>query len=253
MERMLRSAWTKATTVAFLAVAAPGAVAAQGGDGFLFKEPRVSLKLETGYGFQRAQGEVFDDIIGRHTLHRRDFDSPYFGGELAIRVNHQWDVAFSVGHQSSSTISEYREYVGTDGLPIEQVTKLRLVPVSVNGKYYLRPRGRSIGRFAWIPERLVPYVGGGLGVMSYRLEQEGEFVNELDPDLPIYVDRPRTDRSAFLARALAGVDFAPHERLVLSGEARYNYSRGSLDEDFREFEQIDLDGLQLVAGIAVRF
>ncbi|MDX1494650.1 MAG: outer membrane beta-barrel protein [Longimicrobiales bacterium] len=250
---MARTTLTAAITAAFLAVAAPGALSAQGGDGFLFKEPRVTLKFETGYGFQRAQGEIFDEVLAVHTLDRRDFDAPYLGGELSVRVSERVDVALGVGHQGASTISEYWDYVGTDDLPIEQVTELQLVPVVVSGKYFLASRGRSVGRFAWIPNKVVPYVGAGLGIMSYRFEQEGEFVNESDPGLPIYQDRLSSDRTTFMARAAAGVNLALGKQFVLNGEARYNYARGSLDQDFSGFGDIDLDGLQLVAGVAIRF
>ena len=248
-----RAVASVATLFALAAVAAPRPIEAQGGDGFMFKEPRVALKFETGYGFQRAQSPLFDDVIGRFTLDRRDFDSPYLGGELGVRVNEQIDIAISVGHQSASTLSEYRDFVGTDDLPIEQVTELRLIPALVSAKYYLKPRGRSIGRFAWVPEKVVPYVGAGIGLMSYRFEQDGEFVDESDPGLPIYNDFLSTARNAFLARAAAGVDLALGTQFVLSGEARYNYSRGPLTNDFSGFGDIDLDGLQLVAGVSVRF
>lgn len=230
---------------------APGALAAQGGDGYMLKEPRVSLKFEAGYGFQRAQGDVFDYSVDRFTLGRRDFDSPYLGGEIGIRLDEQWDIALGVGHQSSSAQSESRPYIGTDGLPIEQVTELRLLPVVASAKYYLLPRGRKIGRFAWIPETIVPFVGAGLGIMSYRFEQEGEFVD--DESLDIYFDRLLSEGNAFLARASAGVDLSVGRQLVLTGEARYGYSRAPMDFDFSGFDDIDLDGFQLVGGISVRF
>lgn len=250
---MAHSTLTAAITAAFLAVAAPSAVSAQGGDGFLFKEPRVTLKFETGYGFQRAQGDIFDEVLAVHTLDRRDFDAPYLGGELSVRVSDRVDVGFGVGYQGASTISEYWDYEGTDGLPIEQITELQLIPVVVSGKYFLASRGRSIGRFAWIPNRVVPYVGAGVGLMSYRFEQTGEFVDESDPGLPIYQDRLTSDRSTFMARGAAGVNLALGRQFVLNGEARYNYARAPLDQDFSGFGDIDLNGLQLVAGVAIRF
>lgn len=250
---MVRDALTRATIVALLAVAAPGMVDAQGGDGFMFREPRVTLRFETGYGFQRAQGAIFDDFVARQTLGRRDFDSPYVGGELAVRVNERFDVAVGVGYQGSSTVSELRDWVGTDDLPIEQVNELRLVPVVVTGRYFLKPRGRTIGRFAWVPEKVVPYVGAGIGLMSYAFQVQGEFVDESDPGFPIYSDRLTTSRNTFMARGAAGVELALGSQLVLNGEARYNYARGSLDNDFSGYGDIDLDGLQLVAGVAVRF
>jgi len=248
---MLRSALKGATAVVLLAVAAPGALVAQGGDGFLFEEPRISLKFESGYGIQRAQGEIFDEVTRVYTLDRRDFDSPYLGGEVGVRVGEQWDLALAVGYQSARTLSEFRDYVGTDDLPIEQITELRLIPVVASAKYFLKPRGRSVGRFAWIPETVVPYVGGGLGVMQYRFEQDGEFI-DFDT-LEIFRDRLTTQDNTLLVRASAGLDIAIAERFVLSGEARYNLARGSVRHDFSGFGNIDLDGLQLVAGVSVRF
>lgn len=240
-----------AALVGALATLAPVGLTAQGGDGYLFQEPRVALKFETGYGFQRAQGDVFDFAVDRFTLGRRDFDSPYLGGEIGIRLAEQWDLAFGVGHQSSSTQSESRPYLGTDGLPILQVTELRLVPVVASAKYYLLPRGRKIGRFAWIPETVVPFVGAGLGIMSYRFEIEGEFVD--DDTLDIYFDRLSSEGNTLLARASAGVDVTIGRQFVLTGEARYGYARAPLDRDWSDFGDIDLDGLQLVGGISVRF
>lgn len=248
---MLRSFVTRAAVVALFAFATPLAVHAQGGEGFLFKQPRVSLKFETGYAFQRAQSDIFDFVVREHTLERSDFNGPYLGAEVAFRLDPRWDLALSVGYQNSSTRSEFREWVDEAGLPIEQVTELTLVPFSVGAKYYLKPRGRSIGRFAWIPERVVPYVGAGIGVMSYRFEQEGDFVDFDTND--IFFDRFVTDRQTFLARAAAGVDIAVGRQFVVNGEARYNYARGSMGDDFSGFGDIDLDGLQLTAGVAIRF
>ncbi len=42
---------------------------------------------------------------------------------------------------------------------------------------YLADPGRSIGRFAWIPNRFAPYVGAGGGAMWYRFRQEGDFID----------------------------------------------------------------------------
>jgi len=154
--------------VAGLAVATPGSLRAQGGDGYLFKEPRVTLKFETGYGWQRASSDIFDFVTTDYTIGRRDFDSPYLGGEFALRLTEQVDLALGVGYQSSSMQSEYRDYVGTDDLPIAQTTSLTQVPLAASVKFYPLPRGTRIGRFAWIPRRVVPFVGAGLGLVHYE-------------------------------------------------------------------------------------
>ncbi|MDH3271536.1 MAG: hypothetical protein OEN56_09405 [Gemmatimonadota bacterium] len=251
MAGMVRSGAVRASILALIFAASAAAVDAQGGDGFLFREPRVAIKFETGYGIQRAQSDIFDFVIEEHTLDRRDFDSPYIGGEVSIKVAPRWDIAFAAGFQSASTLSEFREFVDQDDLPIEQVTELRLIPVTAAAKYYLRPRGRSIGRFAWIPESVVPFLSAGIGVVGYRFEQEGDFVDY--ETLDIFYDRFTTQKQTLLARGGAGVDVSIGRQFVLTGEARYGYARGELGADFSGFGDIDLDGLQLLAGVSVRF
>ena len=252
---MARSSNTfvKQATMALLAAALvfPTVASAQGGDGFLFRQPKVTLKFESGYGFQRAESDLFDFVIEDHTLGRRDFDSPYVGGEIAIRAAERWDVAVAVGFQESSVQSEYREWVDSNDLPIEQVTSLRLVPVTVSAKYYLRERGRTIGRFAWIPNAISPFVGGGVGVVSYRFEQEGDFVDFQTLDI-VYAQL-RADGQAFLARAVAGVNISLNKQFVFTAEGRFGYASDPVTGDFSGYEDVDLAGLQLVGGIAVRF
>ena len=245
-------AWPSAlVAMAGLTLALPEPALAQGGDGFLFKTPSVSIKFETGYGFQRASSEIFDFTLDQLTIGRRDFDSPYVGGEIAFRAADRWDLFFNIGHQSSSVASEFRDWVDSDDLPIEQVTELRLIPATVGAKYYLKERGRAVGRFAWIPTSVAPFVGGAVGVMSYRFEQTGDFIDF--ETLDVFPDRFESEGETFLARALAGVNISLSKQFVFTAEGRYGWASGDLGRDFSGFDRMDLDGLQLVGGLAVRF
>ena len=86
---MIRNASVVALAVI---LTAPTVVSAQGGPGFLFKRPVVSIGIRAGYAVPRAGGDLFgttlDDFIpsGADTLSSVSFNSPYFGGELAIRT-----------------------------------------------------------------------------------------------------------------------------------------------------------------------
>jgi len=123
-------------TAALLASLLPSAVAAQGGRGFLFDSPKVSLGFRAGYAFPRAEGELFDFTREQFILNKWDFSSPYIGGELAVRLSEHWDVALDLGYTYSRSLSEYRDYVGTDGLPVEQETTFETVSGTVGAKYY---------------------------------------------------------------------------------------------------------------------
>lgn len=236
---------------ACVAVFAPGAVKAQGGDGYLFNEPRVTLKLETGYGFARASGDIYDFIIAEHTLDRRDFDSPYIGGELAIRLTSQFDLALAVGYQQTAKQSEFRDYVDEDFLPILQMTELEQVPLTASVRFFPLDRGRKVGRFAWVPRTVSPFVSGGVGLLQYSLQQFGDFVDYETEE--IFTDNFRTDDSAFLGQAGAGVNISISQQILFSLEGRYRWSSGDLEGDFVGFDPIDLNGVQLIGGLAVRF
>lgn len=236
---------------ACVAVFAPGALVAQGGDGYLFNQPRVTLKFETGYGFARASGDIYDFITTEHTLDRRDFDSPYIGGEIAIRVTNQLDLALGVGYQQTSKQSEFRDWVDADLLPIQQVTELEQIPLTASLRYFPLDRGQKVGRFAWIPRKYTPFVSAGAGVVQYSLQQFGDFV-DYDTE-EIFSDDFRTDDSAFMAQAGAGLNISLTQQILFSFEGRYRWSSGDLEGDFVGFDPIDLNGVQLIGGLAVRF
>ncbi len=178
MRRSIRESASRTVMMAvLLAVGAPAAAFAQGGEGYLFKRPRITIKFETGYGFQRASSDIFDFVIEEHTVGRRDFDSPYLGGEIGLRLSERLDLAFNFGGQYGSVGSEFREWVDTDDLPINQVTELRQMSMVGGVKYYPFDRGRTIGRFVWIPRSVTPFIGAGLGIVSYSFEQIGDFVD----------------------------------------------------------------------------
>ena len=232
-------------------LALPAVGFAQGGSGFLFKQPTVTVKFETGYGLNTTSSEFWDFTRERLTIGKRDFDGPYIGGEIAFRATERWDVALSVGLVQNSVDSEFRDWVDLDDNPIEQVSDFRVVPVTLSAKYYFHDRGRSVGRFAWVPTRLTPYVGAGVGVVSYRFEQVGDFVDF--ETLDIFYDRFVSRGEAALFRGLAGVSVSLGGQFELSAEARYSLASADMSSDFQSFDALDLNGLQGVFGIAIRF
>ena len=256
MSRTTPSGTWKLTLAALAAcLALPSSVAAQGGPGFLFGEPDIMIGFKAGYSMPRAGSDLFFETATEFTIDRDDFRSASLGGEIAVRVSERWDVALGVAYAASRIQSEYEFWFeddgSPDGIPIEQETWFRTVPVTVSGKYYFTDRGRSIGRFAWIPNRVSPFVIGGVGVVSYRFEQTGDFVNY--ETLDIAFDRASATGTAPYVHGGAGVQLSLSKNLVLTGEARYGWASGDLSRDFRGYENLDLAGLHLLAGIAARF
>lgn len=238
----------------FALAASAGALSAQDAD-FLFGEPRVSVGLQVGYAGASAGSEIFDQTRSELTVDRGDFNSALVGLELAFRATERLDIALGVAFAGSETHSEYREWVGNDGLPIPQTTSFMRTPLTASLKYYLQDRGRSIGRFAWVPGAWSPYVGVGGGWTWYRFEQSGEWIDfASDPEaLDIFRGTVMSDGFAPTAHVFAGVEKSLSPRFFLSGEGRYSWASSEMDLDFQGFDAIDLGGFQLVVGIAARF
>jgi hypothetical protein len=234
-----------------------GASAQDGGPGFLFKRPVVSLGIRAGYAVPRAGGELFDFTLdefipsGADTLSSLSFDSPYLGGEIAIRPRERWDIAVGFGWSRSRTISEYRWWVDSSDNPIEQETTFQVVTGTVGAKYYFQDRGRSVGTLTWVPRRLTPFVGTGIGVSSYEFLQEGDFLDS--KTLEVLPDFLESSGEGFIWYASVGADLVLANHAVLTGEVRYSLSNAGVQGSYVGFGDMDLGGLQLMVGMGFQF
>ena len=237
------------------AVIRPGDVAAQGGDGFLFKVPVVTVGFRMGYALPNVGSDLFAHTRDQLTIESGDFAGGYYGGELAVRLSSRLDLAIGVGYAGSSTRSEFREFVevvGNDSLAIEQVTDFWTTPLTLSAKYYLSDRGRSIGRFAWVPSTVNVYVGGGFGFTYYKFDQVGDWVDF--ETLDIFASRFESSGTGVQVHSLAGLDFSINKRVFLTGEGRYLWADAGVNERFFEgFDDVDLSGFQFTVGISARF
>jgi len=239
-----------------LAIAIPGGTlsAQLAGNGYLFHAPYVTFDLRGGYSAASAGSDVFDDVTSQLTLNKRDFGSLTVGGDIAFRVTSQVDLTLDAGYSRASHKSEFRDFVDNNNLPIEQTTTFERIPLTANVKVHLAPTGRSIGRLAWIPSRVVPYVGGGVGMMSYRFRQQGDFVDFNTNDVFNSTFDTQDDGRdwAFIQQVMAGVDYNFSPMFGVTLDARYLHGRGDLGTAFSGYDKIDLSGASASVGISVR-
>jgi outer membrane protein W len=224
---------------------------AQDGKGFLFEPPFGSVTLRGGFDRANASSDIFSFTTTNLSVNRGDFSSPVWALDVGFRLTPRVDLVLGAGASSRSIDSDFRHLIGTDNVPIRQTTKFQRVPVTLSAKYYLTPRDRSIGRFAWIPARFAPFVGVGGGAMWYRFNQAGEFVDQETND--IFRDEFNSSSWTGTAHALAGFDYSLSTRWLLTAEGRYTYASAPMSNDFGNFNHIDLSGFQITAGVGVRF
>lgn len=236
---------------AAILVAPFSARAQSSGDGFLFRKPVGAFIVRGGFASAMARGDLYSFLENQFTIDKGDFRSPSLGADLLVAVAPRVDLDFGVGVSGNKTNSEFRHFVGTDDLPIQQSTALTRVPLTAGARIYLAPKGRSIGQFAWIPNKIVPYVGAGGGMMWYRLHQGGEFIDFQTTD--VFDDEFESSGWAPTAHGMAGVDYTLTPRLALTGEARYTWAKTQLGTDFTGFDGIDLSEFGVTVGLNVRF
>src|SRR5216117_578748 len=239
----------------FLAAAAIVAVtrpsrAQTAGDGFLFHRPLFTWGIHGGFDRAIAGSDLFSFVTKQLSLDRGDFSSATVGTTLGLPVSRFNDIVFDIGYASVSRRSEFRDWVDQNNQPIEQTTSLRRVPVTLGVRHYLSSRGRSIGRFAWIPAARDTYVGLGAGLMQYRFHQVGDFVDF--QTLNVFPDEFESKAWTPVLHALAGLDLGLGRFLLLNGEARYTWARGPMCRDYVGFNRIDLSGLSVTAGLSLR-
>ena len=246
---MQRPIWLALVAVLLAGTASPS-LAQSAGDGYLFHSPVLTLTVRGGYARANAGSDVFDDVTSNLTLDRGDFSSITGAGDITVHVKPRVDLVFSAAFSRSHQKSEFRDFVDNNDLPIEQTTTFERVPLTANVRVNLAPPGRSIGRLAWIPSRVVPYVGAGVGAMRYEFNQEGDFVNFTTNG--VFPAILAAEGWAFVAQGMAGVDYSLSTQLGVSLDARYLHARGDLGPSFKGYERIDLSGMTATVGLSFR-
>ena len=214
---------------------------------FLFKRPRGLVSVRGAWLMPSENSDLFDFVQDQLTIDSGDFDSPSFAVDAGYSVTPRLDIVggFDVAKQSVS--SEYRDLVDNNLLPIEQQSTLRQNSFTGSVRFALLPRGRSVGRYAWVPSRVQPYVGAGGGMVFWEFRQVGDFVDFQDQE--VFTDVFESSGASLSGHVLGGVDVQIYKQLFLTTEGRYVWASGELNNEFVGFEPLDLSGLRISAGI----
>ena len=229
---------------------------------FLFGRPRMSFGLR-GLWHRARAGSDFYDFVNEELFVPRspeddhdnpdhgllNFDAPGISFDFGYGVTSRLDVRVGVDYAASLNESELRNWIGEDGLPYTQSTELSQTDVRAELALALAPRGRSIGQYAWIPSRVVPYVGAGLSFVRHNLTQAGEFVDEIG-----YFENAFTSTGwGTGVHLFGGADIRMTRHAFLNAEVRHVEASAGLGDDFAGFDPIDLGGLRISAGVRFVF
>lgn len=221
------------------------------GDGFLFHRPQASLTLRIGVARPDARDGVFAFASNLLTINRNDFTGLSAAANLDFMINSRLSVEMGTAVSGRDVSSEYRDWVDLDDLPIEQTTRFRRTPVTAGAKLYLLPTGRSLGRYAWVPNTFAPYVSAGGGFMYYKFTQSGDFVDFETND--VFRTNLASSDWTSMAYGAVGFNYNLSARTGIVTEARYEHAQANMGRDFVGFPHIDLSGWGVSTGLSFRF
>ncbi|GMR22833.1 MAG: hypothetical protein BMS9Abin37_1209 [Acidobacteriota bacterium] len=218
---------------------------------FLFGAPRGAFSIRGGYLIASANSDIYEFFSEQLTIESNDFNALVFGIDGALAIHPRLDLLAGFEYSRAAVDSEYREFEEDNGAPITQTTELRTVPLTGSIKLYLTPRGRKISRFAFVPSKARPYLGAGGGLIWYRLNQFGDFVDFVD--LSIFPGEFVSSGWGTEAHVFGGLDVQLSPKWYLSLEGRYVWADAGLSGDFVGFDAIDLNGLRITVGFNYSF
>lgn len=218
---------------------------------FLLGKPKKFFGLHTGIFFPRADSEVFDMITRELTLEKSDFRAWDFGLDAGFDLYEKVDLVFHYDYSKESPGSEFRDFLDEQDLPITQKTSLSQSSITAGIKYSLKPPGRQVGEYAWVPSRIVPFVEGGVGALYFTFEQDGDFVDS--ETLEIFTAYLKSSGWSEIVYLGGGTDIYLLKNMYLTLDLRYSWASGELYGGFVGFDDIDLSGLRVTAGIYWHF
>ena len=219
---------------------------------FMFGAPKGSVSIRWSWDVHHAGSDWFDFVQEQLTLEDNDFITRGIAGDVNVAISPRVDIVGSAEYTARETFSEYRDFVDNNRQPINQTTRLRQTTVTGGLRYALTDRGRSIGSIAWLPRRLVPYAGGGAGVLWYSLLQWGDFIDFEDGS--VFIDQFPSSGWSPVAYVHGGVDLLMFKRVALNIDVRHQWAAPELDEQvFTGFDPLELSGVRISAGISVLF
>ena len=219
---------------------------------FLLGRPRAAIGVRGSMLVPSANSDIYDFVTDILAIERSDFNTGSFALEVGFSVTPRFDILGTMDLNGMNHPSDYRDWEDNRGLPIQQTTELSQLNLTLSGKFSLLPRGRAVSRLAWIPRTFIPYVGAGGGYGRYEFRQNGDFV-DFDNNNAVFSDTFTSAGWTPTFHLMGGIDIQAYRHLMLSFDTRYSWQKATLDQDFIDFNPIDLGGFRFGVGIHFAF
>ncbi len=225
----------------------------------------VSFKV--GYFIPRAQSDLWEIELEQMTFNKSNFQNTNFCFAYEYFLTRQISVVLGFDSYSKNKVGNYIDLVGYSFIDGEfaypddyegefvpsHVFSVSITPIQLSLK--LTPMGRQ--------DKIIPYVGGGVGVYVWTVRLQGDMVDfndeywDIDENIPVYpiynTDARAENRIAFGYHVFGGIMIPFARRITLDVQFKYNVAKGNFSDDpgsgFEGFEAFDLGAYQISAGI----
>lgn len=187
-------------------------------------------------------GFIYERFDNGDPLSPGDFNGPTFGVEYLFPIGNYLEAGAGFQFSNRSVDTVYQDYERPNGDDIEQAFKLRTVPITATVR--ILPLGKDAP--------IQPYVGVGIGIINWKYQETGDFINFDVPGRPIFGATYEASGTEVGPVAVFGVR-APIERFMIGGEVRWQKAEGDLDTNDFLSSKIDLGGWHYQATFGVRF
>ncbi len=218
--------------------------------------------FKAGLFIPRAKSDLWTTEFDQMTFEKTNYTTTNFGFAYEYFLTREVSVVLGVDSYSKNKIGTYVDFVGIElaegdfAFPTDyledffpaHVFNVSITPIQLSAKF--TPIGRK--------GRLIPYVGGGVGLYLWNVRLNGDMIDFDDvwvyvpDDIDIYpiisVDVWENSRVSFGYHAFGGVMVPFTKRMTFEVEFKYNRAQGEL-KDFQGFEPFDLSAYQISLGL----
>jgi len=196
-----------------------------------------SLNLKAGVFIPFMESDLWDINRANLEFEKADMVDLYYGLEYEWLMSERFSLSFEGGIYKKEKRSYYRDFEFSDGSLIPQNVSLRITSLEATVKLY--PIGRR--------RALYPFLALGGGLYAWKYEQWGNFID--NQDYSVYEGYADASKFSPGFTGKAGMVLRLGRNSGISLEARYLYLKAELGELFEGFEDLDMRGLSINAGI----
>lgn len=204
---------------------------------------RNLLRVQGGLFEPDGGGNYLPDKRLEFTGDAEDFEDVSIGVDYLRLLSDRLALQVSGNFYEGEADQAYLDFVDSDGFDIFHTTTLEVSSLNLGLVVFLTSRGSAV----------VPYVGLGGGLYSWRLVESGEFIDFGLFEPEIFADTFVSEGDTFGYHYLVGLDIPLGSQFSIFAEARWQEADDDLDGDFEGFGTLDLSGREIRAGLSWSF